>query len=322
MTQPQTSVHAQTSVQTQKTQTSTQRARTLAWLTNMGERLKPKSEPVYHSLEHSPDQVVSLTSFYQRANVGQFLLGRQLGVAQSLLAKVVPQTVFEHANQQLFDKLARLAKAWALRDLKKDERFLNLASLSKADKDALIADIISQNRALTVIGGATGFLGLVGVVVDTAWLLLVSLRGVYQLALVCRSPLADKSDVAYSLLSQLDLDKLGQKQVLLVALALADKVLINAQNLGLKTALSTMLASYPLTGGYQKQFDELFGLVNIDKLNVLNSRWLHHLLPLTAVMVGGYYNRELIDGLMNRTLATCQQHQQIEQKVSNHTDEH
>lgn len=279
------------------------------WLEKMGIALKSKQQKNHQALDLSQSSTVKLGAFYQQSNLGQQLFGQRASMVESLASKFVPQGVFDDISKQLYTKLALLAKTWALYALKKDARFLQLSTLSAQDKDRFADDVANQNRALATLGGAAGLLGLAGVVLDTAWLLLVSLRTIYQLAAIYDVPMSDKADLdlAQQILSKMDLDKLGQKQVLLTALALGDKMLVNAQSAGLKDALSAMFASYPITSGYKKQLDELLAHVNLDKLNRFNPSWLHYVLPVASVAVGGYYNRELIEDVIGMMLATFRQ---------------
>lgn len=289
---------------------STQKPPSIAtWLGKMGTALKSKHQKSYQALDLSQNSTLKLSAFYQRSNLSQQLFGQRASVVQSLASKFVPQGVFDDISHQLYTKLVQVAKTWAVYALKKDERFLHLSALSAQEKDEFADDIANQNRALAALGGVTGFLGLAGVVLDTAWLLLVSLRTIYQLALVYDAPVSQVAglDLAQQILSKMDLDKLGQKQVLLTALALGDKILVNAQSTSLKDALSTIIASHPVTGGYKKQFDELLAHINLDKLDRFNTSWLHYLLPITSMAVGGYYNRELIDDVIGMMMATFRQ---------------
>lgn len=103
---------------------------------------------------------------------------------------------------------------------------------------------------------------------DTAWLLLVSLKSVYQLAMIYDKPLTGKegTKIAYGILSACDLDKLQQKQVIMTALALGNSVLVNAQSTGLSDELKKLGEKYQ-NRSYAKGFDELSKYVNLDNLN-------------------------------------------------------
>ena len=282
-----------------------------ALLEKMGAYLQTHQHPkTYQPITLSDKKGVRHNVFYQQKSVlGSHLFGQRAGLVQSLATKLLPKGVVDDWSETLYLKLANIARAWALHGLRKDTRFVELTKLSDEQKQDFAQDIANQNRALATLGGLSGIFGLKGVVLDTAWLLMVSLRSVYQLAWIYDTPLSGKDGigVAYEILSGANLDKLQQKQVVLTALALGDTVLINAQNIGLKDAFSKLMTSYPLAGAYNKQFDELAKHINLDGLNKYNPRWLHYILPITAVVIGGYYNNELIDEILGVTQATFKQ---------------
>lgn len=71
--------------------------------------------------------------------------------------------------------------------------------MNSAERDAFAQDVANQNRALATLGGVAGLAGLKGVVADMAWLLMVSLRTVYQVAAIYDKPLTGKEGVKKSL---------------------------------------------------------------------------------------------------------------------------
>lgn len=277
-----------------------------AFLEKMGAYLQTHQTPkTYQKVDLSGKKGMQHNAFYQQKGaLSSHLLGQKAGMVQNLANKLLPQGVLEDWSQSLYLKLANLAKSWALYSLSKDSRFGQ--ELSATEQQVFAQEIANQNRALAALGAITQFLGLKGVVLDSAWLLMVSLRSVYQLAFIYHVPLSGKEGVelAYEILSGANLDKLQQKQVILTALALGDKVLANAQNTGLKASLSQLLTTYPLAGAYNKQFDELSKYVNLDNLDKFNPSWLHYICPITAVAIGSYYNNELIDEVLGTALAT------------------
>lgn len=231
------------------------------------------------------------------------MFGAKAMAAQNLVGKVVPQSKFDAIGDAIYNKVAEWSSSWAINDLKKDLRYNLLQTMNGAERDAFAKDIANQNRALATLGGVAGLAGLKGVVADMAWLLMVSLRTVYQVAAIYDKPLTGKEGVkkAYGVLSGANLEKLQEKQVILTALALGSTMLANAQSTGVKAQLDSLSARYRESQPYAKQFVDLDKFIDLDKLN---PKWLHKLLPISAVAVGAHYNNELIDEVIGTAMAT------------------
>lgn len=231
------------------------------------------------------------------------LLGAKFTVAKSLVGSVAPSVSADGVADFVFDKAAHWAHVWAKQSLSKDSRFAQLSQMSDAKRDDFAKDIANQNRALAVMGGLSGLFGVKGVVADSAWLLMVSLKSVYQLALIYDKPLVGDEGVklAYRVLSGADLTQLQQKQVILMALALGNAVFNNAKQTSLKQELQAAALKYQTGASFNKQLDELSNYIDIDKFNV---SWLGRILPMASVAIGAYYNRELIDEVLGTAMAT------------------
>lgn len=231
------------------------------------------------------------------------MFGAKAMAAQNLVGKVVPQSKFDAISDAIYNKVAEWSSSWAINDLKKHKRYDILDTMNAAERDAFAEEIANQNRALATLGGVAGLAGLKGVVADMAWLLMVSLRTVYQLAAIYDKPLTGKEGVkkAYGVLSGANLEKLQEKQVILTALALGSTMLANAQSTGVKAQLDNLSARYRESQPYAKQFVDLDKFIDLDKLN---PAWLHKLLPISAVAVGAHYNNELIDEVIGTAMAT------------------
>ena len=233
------------------------------------------------------------------------IFGKKITVAHHLADKFISDDKLNAISQSVYDKIAELARAWALRTLPVDPK-----TLSSTQKDELAQSLANQNRALATAGGVTGFFGLTGVVMDTAWLLLVALRTVYQLSAVYGVPLTKKEGIkmAYSVLSGADLDKMQEKQIILTALALAKKTLVYAGENGLKEELIKLSSSNINID----DFDGLLKFTHLDKLvekygidiNGLNTHWSHRLVAVSAVGVAAHYNHRLIDEIIGTAMAT------------------
>ena len=231
------------------------------------------------------------------------IFGKKVTVAHHLADKFISDDKLNAISQSVYEKIAELARAWALRTLPVDPK-----TLSSTQKDELAQSLANQNRALATAGGVTGFFGLTGVVMDTAWLLLVALRTVYQLSAVYGVPLTKKEGMAYSVRSGADLDKMQEKQIILTALALAKKTLVYAGENGLKEELIKLSSSNINID----DFDGLLKFTHLDKLvekygidiNGLNTHWSHRLVAVSAVGVAAHYNHRLIDEIIGTAMAT------------------
>ena len=248
------------------------------------------------------------------------IFGAKAVAAKNVAAKVVPQSKFEAIGESLYNKVAEWSNAWAIKDLKNDPRFDLINTMNTQERHAFAEDVANQNRALATLGGVAGLAGLKGVLADAAWLLMVSLRTVYQVAAIYDQPLTGKEGTkkAYGVLSGANLEKLQEKQVILTALALGSSMLANAQQTGIKAQLDSLSARYRESQPYAKQFLDLDKFVNLDNLN---PNWLHKILPISAVAVGAHYNNELIDEVIGTAMATfSDDFEQSNQLISNSSE--
>lgn len=248
------------------------------------------------------------------------IFGAKAVAAKNVAAKVVPQSKFEAIGESLYNKVAEWSNAWAIKDLKNDPRFDLINTMNTQESHAFAEDVANQNRALATLGGVAGLAGLKGVLADAAWLLMVSLRTVYQVAAIYDQPLTGKEGTkkAYGVLSGANLEKLQEKQVILTALALGSSMLANAQQTGIKAQLDSLSARYRESQPYAKQFLDLDKFVNLDNLN---PNWLHKILPISAVAVGAHYNNELIDEVIGTAMATfSDDFEQSHQLISNSSE--
>ncbi|WP_298909898.1 EcsC family protein [uncultured Psychrobacter sp.] len=241
----------------------------------------------------------------QTLKATQQLLGNRFATYGKYAKKVVPNSLFESTVDGAFAQVAKLAANWSQIDLPNQHRFANIASLDDEERYALATDIANQNRALATIGGLTGLAGLPGLLADTLWLLLVSLRTVYQLGAVYNKPLTGKQGVkmAYELLANADLSKMQEKQALLAGLGIGKGLLDNAQNSGLHNELKNLGLQNKSVNFYAEQVDSIASQVGID-LDQINLSWIRRFLPVTAVIIGMRYNSQLIDEVIGVAQAT------------------
>lgn len=241
----------------------------------------------------------------QTLKATQQLLGNRFATYGKYAKKVVPNSLFESTVDGAFAQVAKLAANWSQIDLPNQHRFANIASLDDEERYALATDIANQNRALATIGGLTGLAGLPGLLADTLWLLLVSLRTVYQLGAVYNKPLTGKQGVkmAYELLANADLSKMQEKQALLAGLGIGKGLLDNAQSSGLHNELKNLGLQNKSVNFYAEQVDSIASQVGID-LDQINLSWIRRFLPVTAVIIGMRYNSQLIDEVIGVAQAT------------------
>ena len=241
----------------------------------------------------------------QTLKATQQLIGTRFATYGKYAKKMVPNSLFQSTVDGAFSQVAKLASAWSQLDLPNEHRFADLSSLDDEQRYALATDIANQNRALATLGGITGLIGLPGLLADTLWLLLVSLRTVYQLAAVYDKPLTGKQGVkmAYELLSSADLSKMQEKQALLAGIGVGKGLLDNAQSRGLHSELKNLGLKNKSVNFYAEQVDNIASQVGID-LDQINLSWIRRFLPATAVIVGMRYNSSLIDEVIGVAQAT------------------
>ncbi|MGM8899360.1 MULTISPECIES: EcsC family protein [unclassified Psychrobacter] len=241
----------------------------------------------------------------QTLKTTQQLLGSRFATYGKYAKKVVPNSLFKSVLDSSFVQVAKLAASWSQLDLPNEHRFADITALDGEERYALATDIANQNRALATLGGLTGLAGLPGLLADTLWLLLVSLRSVYQLAAVYDQPLTGKQGIkmAYELLASADLSKMQEKQALLAGIGVGKGLLDNAQSRGLHSELQNLGLKNQNVNFYAEQIDNIAGQVGFD-LDQVDLTWLRRLLPVSAVAVGMHYNSRLIDEVLGVAQAT------------------
>lgn len=241
----------------------------------------------------------------QTLKATQQLLGTRFATYGKYAKKIVPNSLFDSTVDGAFAQIAKLASNWSQIDLPNQHRFANIANLDDEERYALATDIANQNRALATLGGLTGLAGLPGLLADTLWLLLVSLRTVYQLGAIYNKPLTGKQGVkmAYELLASADLSKMQEKQALLAGIGIGKGLLDNAQSNGLHNELKNLGLKNKNVNFYAEQVDNIASQIGIN-LDNINLSWVRRFLPATAVIVGMRYNSQLIDEVIGVAQAT------------------
>lgn len=242
----------------------------------------------------------------QTIKTSEQLLGSRFTTYSKYAKKVVPDSLFQKASDSAFSQVAKLAANWSEVDLPGQQRFQGTQALTDQERNALARDIANQNRALATIGGVTGLAGLPGMLADTLWLLLVSLRTVYQLAIVYDKPLTGKKGVkmAYAVIGSADLSKMQEKQTILATLGVAKGLVSSADNSGLRSELTKGLGiANPNVQFYAQQVDKLAEQFNFD-LDGINLSWMSKFIPLVSVATTVHYNSHLIDQVIGVAKAT------------------
>lgn len=235
----------------------------------------------------------------------QDLIGQRFARYGKYAKKVVPNSMVQKAMDTTFVQIAKLASMWSQMDLPDSQRFAGISQLDEQQRKALATDIANQNRALAALGGVSGLAGLAGMLADSLWLLLVSLRTVYQIAAVYDQPLTGSQGIkiAYDVLSHSDLSKMQEKQTLLAALGVAKGLVDAADHEGLRREFNNIGIANTNVSYYVEQVDKAVEHFNLD-LDNINLSWLSKLLPLSSMMVGVYYNNHLIDEVIGVAQAT------------------
>ncbi|WP_201533533.1 EcsC family protein [Psychrobacter ciconiae] len=233
------------------------------------------------------------------------ILGPRFAAYGKFAKKIVPSKLSQSAIDGAFGQVAKLASSWSQLDLPNEHRFADISKLTEEERHALATDIANQNRALATLGGISGLAGLPGMLADTLWLLLVSLRTIYQLAAVYDKPLTGKQGIkmAYELLGAADLSKMQEKQALLAGIGVGKGLLDNAQSQGLHNELKNLGLKNQSVNYYAEQIDNIASQVGID-LDSINLTWIRKFLPVTAVIVGMRYNSHLIEEVIGTAKAT------------------
>ncbi|MFW2178165.1 MULTISPECIES: EcsC family protein [unclassified Moraxella] len=241
----------------------------------------------------------------------KLLVSMPLGKYSQFTSRVVPQTTFEKATDKAFLQLGKLAQNWAKLDLKTDPRFAG-TKLDLNQRHALAQAICDQNRSLATLGGVSNVVGLAGILVDTLWLLAVSLRSIFQLAEIYDKPLTGEQgiSIAYEILGKANLNKLQEKQTLLAGLGVFDVV----AEQGLESYLHPTDTTHDslqnsdnddaqgIRGVVQK-IEQIATSLNVNLSN-FNFAFLQKVLPITTVGIGTAYNNMIINEVVQIAHAT------------------
>lgn len=240
--------------------------------------------------------------------IGTYLTHRFAGYTQAV-KHIIPDDLIDKGVDSIFEQLAGMAESWSKFEISHDRQIEDYANLTESERNALAKNIANQNRALATLGGVTGLAGLPGMLADAFWLLLVSLRTVYQLAAVYGQPLSGKQGIkaAYAVIASSDLSQMAPKQAILAGLGVAHAVIDNVQENGFEQEINQKIASTGIQNQkisqYASQVDKLVEQFDVNLENI-NLTWIKRLLAWSSVATGMHYNSLLIEQIIGTTQAT------------------
>lgn len=263
--------------------------------------LSAGSDSIYKLMQANTS--TGLTQF-----IGNYLTHRFSSYTQ-VLKRIIPDEVIDKGLDSVFEQLAGMAESWSKFEVSHDRKIEDYANLTESERNAIAKNIANQNRALATMGGVTGLVGLPGMLADTFWLLLVSLRTVYQLAAVYGQPLNGKQGIkaAYAVIASSDLSQMAPKQAILAGLGVAHAVIDNVQENGFEQEIKQKMAktgvANPRINQYAGQVDKLVEQFDIN-LEDINLTWVKRLVAWSSVAAGMHYNSILIEQIIGTTQAT------------------
>lgn len=221
----------------------------------------------------------------QLSTLGKRLLGRRFAKVAGMVSRFVPESTVNKATDTAFLQVARLAEQWSKVDLPNEVDLEHITDMSAAEREALAVTVANQNRALAAMGsGVTGLTGLLGTVVDLMWLLLLSLRLIYQTAHLHGETLTGVAGAkrAFDVLSQADLSMLTEKQAVLVSMGAASELVDEAD----LQVLQGLIGEDNNIAFFQETVSNIAQQFNIN----LNLGWLLKLLPIAAGVTSAVYS--------------------------------
>lgn len=245
----------------------------------------------------------------QTVSLSSRLLSRHFITRYTLryASKMLPDEAVNQALDRGLLALGLLAMRWSRVSWLDNSAFSQ--SLSDQERQARAVEIANESRALAVLGGANNVLGLTGLLADSLWLLLVSLRCVFQLADLYQQPLTGVQGVkvAYEVLANAQLDALQDKQNLLLTLALCRQVIKNSEQDGEHLAEFAQLLHHHLP--MQALIEELNSLAKQFDLSWMGlakkmPSWTSKLVALGSVGTAAHYNYDFIESVIGVTQAS------------------
>lgn len=247
---------------------------------------KPHAAQARRTGGHTTDNL-----FHQQLpKLGKRLLGRRFARVSGLVSRFVPDSVLTSTTNRAFLQIARLAEQWSKLDLPGGLDFSNLDALSDDERDALAKSVANQNRAMAAMGsGVTGLTGLVGTIADLLWLLLLSLRMIYQTAAVYGEKLTGVAGAkrAFDILAEADLSMLTEKQAVLVSMGAASELVDDAD----LQVLQGLVDEDSNITFFQETVKNIAEQFNIN----LNFNWLMKILPVAAGVTSAVYSVYIIN---------------------------
>lgn len=232
----------------------------------------------------------------QLPKLGKRLLGKRFSRVAGILNRFVPDSVVENATNRAFMQLATVAQAWSRLDA--PDELKQSAAFVLTGRQELAEKIANENRVLAAIGGGvTGLTGLLGMMADLLWLLLLSLKTIYQTAEAYGKPLTGSEGAkrAFDILAMADLSKLGEKQAVMLGFGAASEVV---DDVDVQTLHDVVGASSSISFAQNaiKQVTEQFG---ID----LNIGFLGKFIPVAAGVTSAAFSVYIINEISATAIA-------------------
>lgn len=252
----------------------------------------------------SSDIKVNKNAFHEQIpKLSSRLLGKtMIGRYGKMAGKFVPKIALEKVTDTSFVKLANLAQKWATHDLNNDPRFSK--DLTDSERHALAEAIGNQNRTLATLGGVTNLAGLPGILADTLWLFMVSLRSIFQTAQIYNKPLTGKKGiaVAFEILGKTNLSKLQEKQTLLAGLGMFEAIADQTTDSDKADEVDNDHDNDNSAQNIIDKIEEIASQLNMN-LQFFNFGFIQKLLPVTAIGISGSYNNVIIDEVVQLSQA-------------------
>lgn len=220
------------------------------------------------------------------------LFGKRVTKVANLIKQFVPDATLYKVSDKAFLQIALLAEKWSKMadtdDIIKASEFFD--TMSNQEKSDVVNAIASRHRAIAALGsGVTGATGFVGILFDLFWLLLLSLRLVYQTAAAYGQPLSgiDGANKVFDILANADLSMLTEKQAVLMSIGAASE-LVDDIDLQVLQGLVEGNEDFEFFKSAIESITEQFNIG-------LNFDWLLKFLPVASGLTSAVYSVFIIN---------------------------
>ena len=223
------------------------------------------------------------------------LLGSKFNWVKKAVGKITPEHWQQLGKSKAFTQMSLLAERWAAASLRGE--FAVSEDMTLDERMALAEKVSHENRLLAAAGGGiTGMTGFAGLLGDVIWLMLISLKSIYQISAIMGKPLSGEqgSKEAYYMLSNTDLSSLSEKQSVMLSMNTFKQV---AQSSDLRVIQG--LIESDANGVLFKNIHENI----IERFNLEKSMgFLTRVLPIATGITGAAYSVYVINEVCARSL--------------------